>query len=69
MFDSDKCRILVDALSQYRAKWDLEKKALSRTPEHDWCSDYADSFRYWAVSDIGQGYASDIDYSSQRYVT
>ena len=49
VFDAEKCRTLVDALCDYHAKWDIEKRALSRTPDHNWASDYADAVRYEAI--------------------
>jgi len=68
-FDADKCRMLVDALSQYRAQWDQEKKALSRNPLHDWTSDYADCVRYYAISDIAEPGSQALHYRSGDYVT
>lgn len=63
VFDSKKCETLVAALSQYHAKWDLEKKALSKEPEHDWTSDYADAVRYNAVTPTVEAWNTEIDYS------
>ena len=64
VFDKEKCETLVEALAQYKVKWDQEKRAVSKTPEHDWCSDYADSFRYYAVCPSNTGYSGDLDYSN-----
>jgi len=38
------------ALEQYRREWDEDKKAFRLKALHDWTSDYADSFRYLAMS-------------------
>lgn len=67
-FDSEKCKTLIDALSNYRYKWDQEKRALSKTPEHDWSSDYADSVRYYAVLPTRSRQAQQIDYSELNRV-
>jgi phage terminase large subunit len=39
----------VEALQQYRKKWDDKNKVFMDTPLHDWASDYADSMRYLAM--------------------
>lgn len=68
VFDADKCATLIEALSNYRAKWDQEKKALSKTPDHDWTSDYADSFRYYAVTPTESGDWGQLDYTELNRV-
>lgn len=46
-FDAEKCEYLLEALVNYRRKWDDEKKAFSPSkPEHNWTSHYSDAFRY-----------------------
>lgn len=40
---------LVEALKNYRRKWSDELRMLLDKPEHDWSSDFADSFGYMAV--------------------
>lgn len=40
---------LLEALKAYRREWDEEKMCFSERPMHDWASDYADAFRYFAV--------------------
>ena len=42
----EKCEDLVNALSLYRQKYDEKRDLFLETPEHDWTSHYADSFRY-----------------------
>jgi len=63
-FDSDKCETLVDALGQYSYEWDQTKRALSRTPKHDWTSDYADAAGYYAITPQDDGWGGDLDYSA-----
>ena len=40
----------VTALSDYHYEYDVKTRILSRVPVHDWCSDFADSIRYAAIS-------------------
>jgi hypothetical protein len=49
-FDAVKCARGIEALTQYRAEWDGERKVLRKSPLHDWTSDPADSFRYLATT-------------------
>lgn len=55
IFDEVLCDRLVDALTQYAYEWDEERMVFSANPLHDWCSDYADSLRYYAVTPQSQG--------------
>ncbi|MGI0149682.1 MAG: hypothetical protein ACREDF_09155, partial [Thermoplasmata archaeon] len=48
-FDKEKCQRGLDALYNYHKTWDEGRKEFSRTPQHDWSSDGADAFRYFAV--------------------
>jgi hypothetical protein len=55
-FDKDKCATRkysghtgLGALTQYRKKFDEERKVYANTPEHDWSSHAADAFRTGAV--------------------
>ena len=41
---------LVEALKGYRRQWDDNKLMFADAPLHDWCSDYADAFRYMAIA-------------------
>lgn len=64
-FDAERCRDLVQALSLYRTEWDDERRVYSRTPLHDWTSDYADAVRMFGVSTQGKSPARQrIDYSN-----
>jgi phage terminase large subunit len=45
-----QCEAGIAALEQYRREWDDEKKAFKQNPLHDWCSHYADAFRYMALA-------------------
>ena len=47
-FDAKKTAIGVDALRQYREKFD-EKRGIALGPLHDWTSHAADAFRYFCV--------------------
>ena len=47
--DRAKCSKGIDALRQYRSEYDPLKRVYSKNPLHDWCSDYADAFRYFVV--------------------
>ena len=44
-FDADRCAKGIDALRQYREKFD-EKRGIALGPLHDWSSHAADAFRY-----------------------
>jgi phage terminase large subunit len=48
-FDAARCRDGIEALKQYRADYDEERKVLKPTPRHDWTSHAADAFRYLAM--------------------
>lgn len=49
-FDERKCQPLLKALEAYRSILDEKRGVYLAKPLHDWASDYADSFRYLAVS-------------------
>ncbi len=48
-FDRAKCADGIEALKQYRAEYDEERKVLKPTPLHDWSSHAADAWRYLAI--------------------
>lgn len=48
-FDRLRCAEGIEALKQYRADYDEERKVLKPTPRHDWTSHAADAFRYLAM--------------------
>ena len=48
-FDKDNCKQGLDALYNYHKAYDEKRKIYKNTPEHDWSSHGADSFRYLAV--------------------
>ncbi len=48
-FDKTKCAEGIEALKQYRAEYDEERKVLKPTPLHDWSSHAADAWRYLAI--------------------
>lgn len=43
-FDEKKCELGIDALAQYRRKWDDERKIYLDRPLHDWTSHGVDAF-------------------------
>lgn len=40
---------LIEAMKGYRREWNEELAMFSDRPVHDWCSNYADAFRYFAI--------------------
>ena len=48
-FDRTRCKDGIEALKQYRAEYDEERKVLKPTPLHDWTSHAADAFRYLSM--------------------
>ncbi len=67
-FDRIKTKFGVDALRQYRSKYDALNRVHSKNPLHDWTADFADALRYLVVyMDGGQrtfNYAP-LDYSKR----
>ena len=49
-FDRTKCEQGIKALKRYRTKYNEERKVFDNKPFHDWTSDFADSFRYLAIT-------------------
>lgn len=47
--DRELCKSGIIACRQYRSEYDPFKRVYSHEPLHDWCSDYADSVRYFMV--------------------
>lgn len=45
----DDCEYLLDALGQYRFKFDRTRRTMSKQPEHNWASHYADAYMTMAV--------------------
>lgn len=54
-FDAEKCAVGIAALENYHAKYDEDKKVLTKRPDHDRNSHGADAFRTFAV-----GYAERV---------
>lgn len=48
-FDSVKCKEGLNALKNYRKVFDDKRQTYSNRPLHDWASNGADAFRYFAV--------------------
>lgn len=49
-FDEEACSVGLEALRQYQAEWDDDKKVFKDTPRHDWASHPADAFRYLSMA-------------------
>ncbi len=49
-FDREGCGVGIEALVQYRTEYDSLLKVYGTKHVHDWCSHYADAFRYLSVS-------------------
>lgn len=45
-----RCEYGLEALKQYHAEWDDDRKMFSPKPYHDWTSDFADAARYMALA-------------------
>jgi phage terminase large subunit len=45
----ERCKDGIEALKQYRADYDEERKVFKLTPRHDWSSHAADAWRYLAI--------------------
>lgn len=45
----DDCEYLLDALGEYKFKFDRARRTMSRHPEHSWASHYADAYMTMAV--------------------
>ncbi len=47
-FSRERCYDGLEALKQWRFKWDEDRKEFSKEPEHDWASHPGDGFSYGA---------------------
>lgn len=54
-FSREHCQLGIEALSQYRKEWDDKHKCFRNHPLHDWTSNGADAFRYFAMSSRSRG--------------
>ena len=48
-FNQQTCYAGIEALRSYRRRWDEVNKTFANEPLHDWASDGADAFRYFAL--------------------
>ena len=48
--DHERCEEGIEAVRQYRRKWDEDRQTFSKLPEHDWTSHPADALRYLAMA-------------------
>jgi len=60
--DQTKCKGLIEALKNYRKKWDDKRKVFENRPYHDWSSHFADAGRMLAVT-----YREVIQQDRERY--
>jgi len=49
IFDEEGCNPGLKALKSYKRKFDVDRKAFMDKPDHDWASNFADSFRYLGI--------------------
>ncbi len=49
-FDEKKCYRGIEALTQYHKEYDEKNRIYRSSPKHDWSSNSADGFRYFALS-------------------
>lgn len=48
-FDEERCARGIDCLRNYEKEWDAKNRVFSSTPRHNWASNGADAFRYFAM--------------------
>jgi hypothetical protein len=48
--DKTRCAMFIRAMKEYTHEWDEQRECFADNPLHDWTSDFADMFRYFAVS-------------------
>ena len=60
-FDESKCAQGINALENYKAEYDEEKKKLSNRPLHDWSSHGSSAFIVFAIGFNGFNYKDDLD--------
>jgi len=48
--DSTRCYDGIEALKNYKKKWNAERQAYQKTPDHDWSSHSADAMRYLCLA-------------------
>lgn len=49
VMDREACKVLIEAMRNYRRVWDAERRVFHNVPYHDWSSDFADAMRYLAM--------------------
>ncbi len=71
MIDKEKCKLWIDAISEYKREWDEKGKMYKEVPYHNWTSHAADVHRYAAVVEgkmnNDQDYCNDIPYVERNY--
>lgn len=49
-FDQVKCKAWIDALKDYHKEYDEKRMTYKDHPDHNWASNWADAFRYFAIT-------------------
>ena len=49
-FDREKCARGIEALREYKARYDPQRRVFGSRPEHNWASHACDAFRYGAIT-------------------
>ncbi|MBU0613559.1 hypothetical protein KKB10_06155 [Patescibacteria group bacterium] len=62
MIDEEKCSLWLDAISDYKRKWDNRRNMYKEVPYHNWTSHAADVHRYAAIVEdkMNDDYNQDI---------
>ena len=60
VFHQSSCDEGLKGLESYRKEWDSLRGIYKNNPLHDWASHPADAFRYFAVSEMEDGYATEV---------
>jgi phage terminase large subunit len=63
VIDRERCSDSLEAMRLYRTEYDERSGIFSDKPFKDWSTDYADSIRYFAITDTTQLSFANIDYS------
>ncbi len=67
--DEEKCAQFIDAVSQYRQRWDDNKKMFIEEPYHDWTSHAGDLNRYSAIVEKQMNNDVSPKYEQKAYET
>ena len=65
--DEGNCELWLDAVSQYRKKWNEKTQSFEDKPYHDWASHAADEFRYTAIVEQDMTNEKEKPYKQKPY--